>query len=86
MADIIFWVLFGILTGWIATLTTEHGPHRIKVNIGIAVLGAIAGVTLAHAFLSFTEQGINFSVPSLLAAVCGAIVLLTVVRTVDRER
>jgi len=85
MANLIFWILFGILAGWISALATEQGPHRLRVNIAVGVLGAIAGGALGHVLLSFNEQGINFSVPSLLAAVCGAIIFITLVKSVDRQ-
>lgn len=86
MANVIFWILFGVLAGWVSVLATERGSDRLRVNIILGVLGALAGGALGQSLLSFTEQGITFSVPSLLAAVCGAIILLTLVKTVDRER
>jgi uncharacterized membrane protein YeaQ/YmgE (transglycosylase-associated protein family) len=85
MANLIFWILFGVLAGWISALATGQGPHRLRVNIIAGVLGAIAGGALGYALLSINEQGISFSVTSLLAAVCGAIILVTLVKTVDRQ-
>ena len=87
MADIIFWILFGTLTGWVAALTTPRQPSRIKSSLGIGVLGAIAGGVLGHIFLDFDGQSdTRFNTPSLIAAVWGAIVLLAVFWTVDRQR
>jgi uncharacterized membrane protein YeaQ/YmgE (transglycosylase-associated protein family) len=81
MADIFFWILFGALAGWIASLaTTAQGSYRIFGNIFIGVFGAVAGGALMH---SFNERGITFSVPSLVAAVCGAVTLLTLRWTID---
>jgi uncharacterized membrane protein YeaQ/YmgE (transglycosylase-associated protein family) len=85
MTDLIFWVLFGILAGWIATIITDtRGWQRVLGTMAIGVLGAIVGGT----FMRFMEdRGISsFSIPSLLTAVCGAIILLTLIQMADRGK
>jgi uncharacterized membrane protein YeaQ/YmgE (transglycosylase-associated protein family) len=85
MTDILFWILFGILAGWIASIITDaHSRQRILGNLTIGILGAIVGGALMR-FIS--ERGIaGFSIPSLLTAVCGSIILITLLRTADRGR
>ncbi|HSX34736.1 MAG TPA: GlsB/YeaQ/YmgE family stress response membrane protein [Candidatus Saccharimonadales bacterium] len=85
MTDFIFWTLFGILAGWIASIITEtQGWQKVLSTMVIGVLGAIAGGTLMR---MMNERGIaGFSIPSLLTAVCGAIILLTLVQMTDRGK
>lgn len=85
MTDFIFWVLFGILAAWIVTILTDtRGRQRVLGTMATGILGALTGGALMR-FMN--ERGIaGFSIPSLLTAVCGAIVLLTLVRITNREK
>jgi len=85
MTDLIFWVLFGILAGWIVNIATDtQGRQRVLGTLVIGILGAIAGGTLMRLL---SERGIaGFSIPSLLTAVCGAIILLTLVQMTDKGK
>lgn len=86
MTEVLFWILFGVLAGWIATLATgTHGRQRVLGNIIIGVLGAIVGGLLMRVL---SERGVaGLSIPSLLTAGGGAIVLISLYRnTADRGK
>ncbi|HEX7963654.1 MAG TPA: GlsB/YeaQ/YmgE family stress response membrane protein [Candidatus Saccharimonadales bacterium] len=75
MTDVFFWILFGVLAGWIASIITDtQDPRKVLGNMTLGVLGAIAGGTFMRVY---DERGIaGLSIPSLLTAVCGAIILI----------
>jgi uncharacterized membrane protein YeaQ/YmgE (transglycosylase-associated protein family) len=77
MTDILFWVLFGILAGWIMVILNDsHGRQRVLGTMVVGILGALAGGALMR---MLNERGIaGLSIPSLLAAVCGALILLAI--------
>jgi uncharacterized membrane protein YeaQ/YmgE (transglycosylase-associated protein family) len=85
MTDIFFWILFGILAGWIASIITDtHSRQRVLAYLTIGILGAMIGGALMR---YISERGIaGFSIPSLLTALCGAIIFITMLRTADRGR
>lgn len=75
MTDVFFWILFGVLAGWIASIITNtQDQRRVLGNMTLGVLGAVVGGTLMRVY---DERGIaGLSIPSLLTAVCGAVILI----------
>ena len=84
MINLILWLLFGALIGWLASLvmgTNEQQGSLLNIIVGI-VGAAIAG-------LLFGANTINsgvFSLPALLVSFVGALILLGVVNLVRRGR
>lgn len=85
MIDVLFWILFGGLVGWI-TLLTVHSPKPLNgpIVIGTGVVGALIGGALISRLNGTSPTG--FDLPSLLAAVCSAVVLLTLFTLTYRHR
>lgn len=82
MESILFWVIFGGIAGWIASLIT--GTDRSVVgDIIVGILGAVIG---GWVFSALTGQGVTgFNLPSLIVAVLGSILLIWIVRAFRRD-
>ena len=84
--NFILWIIVGGILGWIASLimhtNAQQGP---MLNILVGIIGALlAGFLLTPLFGVGTINQSNFSLPSLLLSLLGAIILLAVVNLVRR--
>jgi uncharacterized membrane protein YeaQ/YmgE (transglycosylase-associated protein family) len=82
--NIILWIIFGAVAGWIASLIM--GTNRQQgclMDIVVGVVGAFLGGLV---FSLFGGQGVTgFNIYSLLVAVLGAVILLWIVGLVRRR-
>lgn len=81
MVDIIVWILFGALAGWIASLLTQTS-NTLTGDVAIGVLGALLGGLIVRAIGGAGMAGFNFA--SFFVAVMGSVVLICGFRTVNR--
>jgi uncharacterized membrane protein YeaQ/YmgE (transglycosylase-associated protein family) len=82
MINIIVWILFGALAGWIASLLTQN-EAGVSGDILTGILGALVGGLLVNAF---GGMGVTvFSLSSLFVALTVAVALLLGFRSVNRE-
>jgi uncharacterized membrane protein YeaQ/YmgE (transglycosylase-associated protein family) len=81
--NIILWIVFGALAGWIASMVMgTNAQMGALANIIVGIVGAIIGGLIMNAF---GAQGVTgFNLPSLLVAIVGAVVLLFLVGLVRR--
>lgn len=81
--NIILWIVFGALAGWIASLIMGADESMGAIaNIIVGILGALLG---GFIFGLFGAEGVTgFNVWSLIVAVLGAVALLWVVRLFRR--
>jgi uncharacterized membrane protein YeaQ/YmgE (transglycosylase-associated protein family) len=83
MVNFIVWLIVGAVIGVLATLIMRRRRPILLLNIIVGSVGAIvAGFLLSPLFHISTN---SFSLPSLLVAVGGAIILLAVVNFFVRE-
>lgn len=82
--NIIVWIIFGALAGWIASLIAGTDARQGAVaNIVVGIVGAFAGGFLMQLI---GKSGITgFNLYSLLVAVLGSVVLLWVYKMVTRR-
>jgi uncharacterized membrane protein YeaQ/YmgE (transglycosylase-associated protein family) len=81
--EIIAWIIFGALAGWIASLIVgTNAEQGAGLNILLGITGAVIGGFIMRVFGGSGVTG--FNVTSLLVAALGAIVLLMGVRAVHR--
>ena len=74
---ILTWIIFGALAGWLASLVTGRNDQMgCLTNIVIGIVGALIGGFLMS-FLGGTGVT-GFNVRSLVVAVLGAIVILSI--------
>ncbi|HXQ36970.1 MAG TPA: GlsB/YeaQ/YmgE family stress response membrane protein [Anaerolineales bacterium] len=81
--NIILWIVFGALAGWIASMVMGTNAQMGGLaNIVVGIVGAIIGGLIMNAF---GAQGVTgFNLPSMLVAIVGAVVLLFLVGLVRR--
>lgn len=81
---VITWIIIGGLAGWIASMVTGTNT-RVNgwMNIVVGVIGAIIGGLILQLLGASTPSG--FSVGSLLTAILGAVILLSLVRAFRRD-
>jgi uncharacterized membrane protein YeaQ/YmgE (transglycosylase-associated protein family) len=84
MVEILVWVVFGALAGWIASLIMKTDAQQGAVmNVLVGIAGAFVGGYLARMLGGSGVTGFNFG--SLLVAILGAVVVLFVYRLVTRK-
>jgi uncharacterized membrane protein YeaQ/YmgE (transglycosylase-associated protein family) len=77
--NIILWIVFGALVGWLASLVMGTDARQgAMLNIVVGVIGALVGGLIMNFFGASGVTGFNLY--SLLVALLGAIVLVGLVR------
>jgi uncharacterized membrane protein YeaQ/YmgE (transglycosylase-associated protein family) len=84
--NLMIWLVVGGVIGWIASLMMKtDGQQGIFLNVIVGVVGAIlAGWFISPLVGVGTINQNNFSLPSLLVSLVGAIVLLAIVNLIRR--
>jgi uncharacterized membrane protein YeaQ/YmgE (transglycosylase-associated protein family) len=81
--NIILWIVFGALAGWIASMIMGADAQMgALANIIVGIVGAFIGGFIANLFGFGGVSG--FNVWSLVVAVIGSIVLLWIVQAFRR--
>jgi uncharacterized membrane protein YeaQ/YmgE (transglycosylase-associated protein family) len=86
MINFIIWIIVGGLIGWIASIVMRTDAQQgLLLNIIVGIIGAfLAGLVLTPLFgVGSINQG-DFSLPSLLISLLGAIILLAIVNLFRR--
>jgi uncharacterized membrane protein YeaQ/YmgE (transglycosylase-associated protein family) len=82
MMEIIAWIIFGALAGWIASMIMGTNAEQGAIgNIIVGIVGAIIGGFIMRS-LGAEVSGFNFG--SLLVAIGGAVLLLFIMRIFSR--
>jgi len=86
MINFIIWIILGGILGWLASIImrtdAQQGP---LLNIIVGIVGAfLGGLVLSPLFGISTINESNFSLPSLLVSLLGAVILLAIVNLFRR--
>ncbi len=76
LVNIILWILFGALAGWIAG-KLMNSPSGLVTNVILGVIGSLVGGFIAG-LIGF--QTANFSIAGLIIAVAGACLVIFLFR------
>ena len=83
LINIIIWIVFGALAGWIASIIMKRDAQMgAMANIIVGIVGAFLGGFLMNLFGAAGVSG--FNIYSILVAILGAVVLLFVAGAVQR--
>jgi uncharacterized membrane protein YeaQ/YmgE (transglycosylase-associated protein family) len=81
---IVTWIVLGALAGWIASMITGTDARVSGVmNVVVGILGAFIGGLVLQLLGAGAPTGFNFA--SLLTAILGAVILLSLVRAFRRD-
>lgn len=82
MINFLVWLIVGALVGWVASMIMgTNGRQGLLLDIIVGIAGAfVAGWFIAPLFGLGTINQSDFSLPSLLVSLVGAILLLAVIR------
>lgn len=85
MINIIAWILFGALAGWIASMIMKTNEQQGALgNIIVGIVGAFIGGFIVRGLTGNDVEGFNLT--SLLVAILGAVILLAIVKLFRRPR
>jgi uncharacterized membrane protein YeaQ/YmgE (transglycosylase-associated protein family) len=79
--NIIYWILVGLIAGWLAGKVMKGGGYGILVDIILGILGGILGGWL------FGVLGISIGgglIGSIIVAFIGAVILVAITRLIKR--
>ncbi|MEK7612445.1 MAG: GlsB/YeaQ/YmgE family stress response membrane protein [Patescibacteria group bacterium] len=81
--NILIWILFGALVGWIASMIMgTNAQQGVILNVVVGIVGAILG---GWVMSFFGEGGVTgFNLYSLLVALLGSVLLIGIVRMVSK--
>jgi uncharacterized membrane protein YeaQ/YmgE (transglycosylase-associated protein family) len=83
--NLLSWILFGAIAGWVATLLTgTDARYGCLMNIIIGVIGAFIGGLLVQV-LTGRPFDFAFNLTSFGVAVVGAVILLAIVGLARRR-
>ena len=81
--DIILWIIFGALVGWIAPVVMGTDEQQGAVlNIVVGIVGSVIGGWLMRFFGESPVTGFNLY--SFIVALIGAVVLIAIVKALRR--
>lgn len=85
MMDIILWILLGALAGWIASkIMKTDAQMGALANIVVGIIGAFIGGFVVR-ILGGGDVN-ELSIPGLLTAILGAVILLAIVKAMTGRR
>ena len=81
--SIIGWIIFGLITGFIASKIVNKTGQGVLMDIVLGVIGAVVGGFL---FAQFGMGGVTgFNLYSMVVAIIGAIVVLWLYHMISRR-
>ncbi len=82
--NILSWIIFGALAGWVASLLTGRNDQQgCLTNIIVGVIGAFLG-GLLWSLIRGQDVLLGWNLGSFVIAVAGAVLLLAIVRALGR--
>ena len=83
MIEIILWIIFGGVVGWVASvIMNTNSQQGIVLNVVVGVIGAVLGGWFMGAVGGSSATG--FSVYSFLVALAGAVAFIGIIKIFRR--
>ena len=84
--NIIVWIILGALAGWLASIIMKKNASMgAMANIIVGIIGAFIGGWIVSLFGIDVSTG-SLTIPSILTAVLGAVVLLAIINLFSKGR
>lgn len=82
--NVIVWIVFGALAGWIASLIMRTDAEQGGLmNIAVGIAGAVVGGFIMQALGGSGVTGFNLG--SLIVAILGAVLLIAIYKAMTRR-
>lgn len=82
--DFLLWIVFGGIVGWVASLIMGTDSQQgILLNIVVGIIGTFIGNWLMT-ILNISQGVSGFNLSSFLVSLTGAVVLIMLVKAVQR--
>ncbi len=86
MIDFILWLILGGIAGWIASMIAGTNAQQGWVmNVVVGIVGALIGGFVVNLLMPGANVG-GFNLVSLIVAIIGAVILLSVYKMVAARR
>lgn len=82
---VLSWIVFGAITGWIASLIVNRRGEGCLVNTALGLVGALVGGWLFRSLTGFHYEEHGFFI-SILVAVIGAVIVLFIYYIITGSR
>ena len=80
------WIVFGLITGFVASLVVNDRGEGCIVNIALGFVGALVGGFIYRQITGFDAFAFHFNIMSMLVAIVGAVVVLLAYHAVTGRR
>lgn len=81
MGELLFWILVGVVAGWLAkTVVPGEAPRGVVSDFVVGIVGAVTGGFLLNGFMG---RGYGGWLGTTAVAFVGAVVFLSIVRLVN---
>jgi len=82
--SILGWIVFGLITGFIASKIVNERGEGCFLNIALGLVGALVGGFIFKSLTNF--NAFHFNLISMVVAIIGAIVVLTIYHALTGRR
>jgi uncharacterized membrane protein YeaQ/YmgE (transglycosylase-associated protein family) len=81
----IIWIVMGAIIGWLASMIMRTNAQQgLLLDIVVGIIGSLLGGGLLSPLFGIESDLTTLSIPSLLVALLGAIILLAIVNLFRR--
>ncbi len=80
MGDLIYWIVVGLIAGWLAGKVMKGGGYGVLIDIILGILGAIVG-RWVFGLLQLHAGGL---IGSIIVAFVGAVILVWITRLLKK--
>jgi uncharacterized membrane protein YeaQ/YmgE (transglycosylase-associated protein family) len=81
MEGLVYWIVVGLIAGWLAGVVMKGGGYGVAVDIALGILGALVGGWV------FSMLGLGSAgglIGGIVVAFVGAVILIMITRVVKR--
>ena len=85
MINFIIWIVMGAIIGWLDSMIMGRSAQQgLLLDIVVGIVGSLLGGWLLSPLFGIPSDLTTVSIPSLLIALLGAIILLAIVNLIRR--
>lgn len=85
MLNFIIWIIMGAVIGWLASMIMRTNAQQgFLLDMVVGIVGSLLGGWLLSPIFGIPSDLTTLSIPSLLVALLGAIILLAIVNLIRR--